>query len=56
MQVSEFAVAAAGEGPYGVTLAGGELWTTLVHAGVVARVVDNDVERFDLGAPDSRRA
>jgi streptogramin lyase len=25
-----------------------------VHAGVVARVVDNEVERFDLGAPDSR--
>ena len=54
MPVTELAVAASNEGPYGVTLAGGELWTTFVHARVVARVRDDEIRRFDLGAPDSR--
>jgi virginiamycin B lyase len=54
LPITELKVATASEGPYGVTLAGGELWTTLVHAGVVARVVGGEVERFDLGAAGSR--
>jgi virginiamycin B lyase len=33
-----------GEGPYGVTLRGAEVWTTLVHAGAVARLADGTVD------------
>jgi virginiamycin B lyase len=54
LPITELAIATATDGPYGVTLVGGELWTTLVHAGVVARVLGDDIERFDLGAPGSR--
>lgn len=54
MSVNEFKVATAGEGPYGVAVRGAEVWTTLVHAGVIARLTDGQVERFDLDAADCR--
>lgn len=49
MLVTEFTVAAPAEGPYGVALGSGgkeEVWTTLVHAGQVARVA-GQVGRID---------
>ncbi|MFC6158151.1 virginiamycin B lyase family protein [Kribbella jiaozuonensis] len=48
MSVTEYAV---GDGPYGVAIAGGEVWTTLVHAG---RVATASGRQFDLDAPQSR--
>ncbi len=57
MQSAEFPVSDGTEGPYGVALGGrpGEVWTTLVHAGVVARrAADGKIERFGLDAPGSR--
>ena len=55
MPVTEFTVAGPDEGPYGVAVAGGAVWTTLVHAGVVAQVVRPSDERFDLDAPGRGR-
>jgi virginiamycin B lyase len=51
LSVPEFTVAGPNEGPYGVAVAKGEVWTTLVHVGVVAQLSG---QRFDLEAPDSR--
>ncbi len=51
MSVTEFTVAGPDEGPYGVAVVKGEVWTTLVHAGVVAQLSG---ERFDLEAAGSR--
>ncbi|GAA2836797.1 virginiamycin B lyase family protein [Kribbella solani] len=51
MSVREYVVGAAGDGPYGVVVAGDEVWTTLVHAGRVATRSGRVVE---LGAPESR--
>ncbi|MEI8406740.1 MULTISPECIES: Vgb family protein [unclassified Kribbella] len=51
MSVTEFTVAGPSEGPYGVAIAKGEVWTTLVHAGVVAQLSGS---RLDLEAPGSR--
>jgi virginiamycin B lyase len=55
--VTELTVAAPAEGPYGVALGSGgteEVWTTLIHAGQVARLRNGMVERFDLDAPNCR--
>ena len=56
MSLTEFTVAGPNEGPYGVTVVDGAVWTTLVHAGVVARLSTDEApgDRFDLGAPGSR--
>ena len=51
MSVTEFTVAGPSEGPYGVAVTKGEVWTTLVHAGVVAQLSG---ERIDLEATGSR--
>ena len=51
MSVTEFSIAGPNDGPYGVAVAKGEVWTTLVHAGVVARLSG---ERLDLEAVGSR--
>jgi virginiamycin B lyase len=51
LSVTEHSVAGPNEGPYGVAVVNGEVWTTLVHAGVVARLSG---ERIDLEAADSR--
>ena len=54
MKITTIEVAGPGEGPYGVLVHGGAVWTTLVHAGAVLRVGDDHaVERFHLGAPGS---
>jgi virginiamycin B lyase len=50
-EIAEIAVAGPADGPYGVTVAGGEVWTTLVHSG---RLATASGRVFDLGAPASR--
>ncbi|GAB3942071.1 virginiamycin B lyase [Kribbella albertanoniae] len=49
--MSHTEISGPGEGPYGVAVAAGEVWTTLVHAGAVVRAAG---QRYDLGAPASR--
>src|SRR4051794_20858429 len=53
---TEVTVGAQGEGPYGVTLVGDDVWTTLVHAGAVTRLspATGAVERFEVGGAGSK--
>jgi len=56
LSAAEFTIAGPDEGPYGVAVVDGAVWTTLVHAGAVARLSRDaaQIERFDLDAPGSR--
>lgn len=52
--MSNTEISGPGEGPYGVAVADGVVWTTLVHAGAVVRLSADRSQRFELGAPESR--
>ena len=54
MSVTRLEIAARGEGPYGVTVQGPDLWVTLVHAGAITHFREGSVRQFDLGAATSR--
>ncbi|MFI5735984.1 virginiamycin B lyase [Kribbella sp. NPDC051587] len=51
MSVQE--VSGPGEGPYGVAVVGGDVWTTLVHAGAVVRLKAGTTQRYEL--PENSR-
>jgi len=51
VSVTEYAIGTTSDGPYGVVVAGGEVWATLVHAG---RVATRSGRVIDLDAAESR--
>ncbi|MFK4083199.1 virginiamycin B lyase [Kribbella sp. NPDC020789] len=51
--MSHTEISGPADGPYGVAIAAGELWTTLVHAGAVVRLTAGSTQRYDL--PEASR-
>ena len=52
--MSHTEISGPGEGPYGVAVVDGVVWTTLVHAGAVVRLSADGAQRYELDAPASR--